>query len=348
MTSINALRFNRDQGLMICDETRSWNDEDMMINAADKIRPVIPDEVTEALGLVGAYGNTGTSTIGDELRIQIRRRVAAKFREHLKLHRKAPRWTGEEIAAFVWEVMCEMKESHTSQYLQGKYGFRQEDYVRGFYLKDGKRVEIKDKGILERAHEAVTWEKKSPDVKAVFANGGIYAGWDPAQGFRIFQYSLAEKYYEPVDACFAAGGSASDTTNRTLATFAALRDLEERTGDIDPWLGTLVFLAAIGEACRMNIGVGGYCNILLFDGTRKNPAERLREINDHRSKLASEIANAYRVGLVELSPARELVGALLFQGEPIAKVHARFFKSTADPTLLDRYLRGYRVAERGL
>lgn len=347
MTSINALRFNRDQGLMICDETRSWNDEDMMINAADKIRPVIPEEVTDAIGLVGAYGNTGTSTIGDELRIGIRRRVAERFREHLKIHRKAPRYTCEEIAALVWEVMVGMKEAHTSQYLHGKFGFRQDDYVRGFYMKDGKKIEIKDKATVERAHEAVTWEKKSDAVKPVFANGGIFAGWDPAQGFRIFQYSLSEKYYEPVDACFVAGGSGSDTTNRTLATFAATRDYAERTGDIDPALGTLTFLAALGEACRTNIGVGGYCNILFFDG-KKKPRERLREVNDHRAKLASEIANAWRVNLIDPSAGRELIDALLFQGEPIAKVHARFFRSTGNPALLDRYLRGYRVIERAV
>lgn len=347
MTSINALRFNRDQGLMICDETRSWNEEDMMINAADKIRPVIPEEVTDAVGIVGAYGNTGTSTIGDELRLGIRRRVAARYREHLKAHRKPPRFTCEEIAAIVWEAMAAMKEAHTSQYLHGKLGFRQHDLVRGFYLKDGKKVEIRDKGAVERALEAVTWEKKSAEVKPVFANGGIFAGWDPAQGFRIFQYSLSEKYYEPVDACFVAGGSASDTTNRTLATFAAARDYAERSGDIDPALGTLTFLAALGEACRTNIGVGGYYNILFFDGRRK-PRERLREVNDHRSKLASEIANAWRVDLIPHEAGRALIDALLFKGEPIAKVHARFFGSTGNPALLDRYLRGYRVVEKGV
>lgn len=98
----------------------------------------------------------------------------------------------------------------------------------------------------------------------------------------------------------------------------------------------------------MNIGVGGYYNILLFDGTRKAKRERLREINDHRAKLAAEIANAYRVELLDLAAARELVEALVFKGEPIARVHARFFAAAKDPVLLDRFLRGYRVVERGL
>jgi hypothetical protein len=75
MTSINALRFNEHEGAMTCDEQRGWNDENLRIQVADKIRAVVPDRMVEELGVVAAYGNTGTSSIGDELRLTIRTRI---------------------------------------------------------------------------------------------------------------------------------------------------------------------------------------------------------------------------------------------------------------------------------
>ena len=84
MTSINAIRFDKYSGALVCDEQRGWNPENMIINAADKIKSVVPDDVVESTGMVACYGNTGTSTIGDELKFNIRKRVRQEYDKLLK------------------------------------------------------------------------------------------------------------------------------------------------------------------------------------------------------------------------------------------------------------------------
>ena len=81
MTTINALKINHNLGVMMCDEQRHWNPERMKIYAADKIRPVVPPEITERYRTAAAYGNTGTSSIGDELRLTIYREIESKVKE---------------------------------------------------------------------------------------------------------------------------------------------------------------------------------------------------------------------------------------------------------------------------
>lgn len=346
MTSINAIRFDHDRGIMAVDEIRSWNPEDMKLNSADKVRRVIPEEVTAALGIVGSYANTGTSSIGDELRLGIRAEIKRRFHAWREEHGAVPSWNGDDIARIIWDVMVEMKTRHTDQYLDGRYGICQEDVIRGYSLDDeGRRVELKDETILEKAFEAVTWAKKSDAVRPVYGNAGIYAGIDPILGFRIYQFNLMEQYAEPVDGCFFANGSASDTTSRVLAEFSGSLSPEERRGGLEPAMATLVLIAAINDAGRTNIGVGGYCNLHLFDRGAA-AGEYLREINDHRAKLAAEVADAWRQGYLAQPAAVKMIDGLLFQNDPLQVHFNRFQKLLDENPGLERFLRGYRDLPR--
>lgn len=342
MTSINALRFDEHRGILAVDEIRSWNPEDMKLNAADKGRCVIPPDVTEALGITGSYANTGTSSIGDELRLGIREEVGRRFYAHRERHGTDPAWTGEDMAEMVWDVMVGMKTTHTDQWLDGRFGISQEDLIRGYSLDGcGQKIELKDPKIIEKAFEAITWENKSAEVRPVYANIGIYAGYDPVRGFRIWQFNLMEQFAEPVDGCFFVSGSASDTTSRVLAEFSAGLPPRVRRGGLDPALGSLVLLAAINEAGRTNIGVGGYYNLHLFDGTRP-PAERLREVNDHRAKLAAEIADAWQAGFLPRAEARNFVQEILFSDQPLARAFQSFQARIDMTPALQLHFRGYR------
>ena len=76
MTSINALRFDEYSGILICDEQRSWNDDKIKIFSSDKIKPVTPERVLKEQGIAVCYGNTGTSSVGDELKFTIQKRIS--------------------------------------------------------------------------------------------------------------------------------------------------------------------------------------------------------------------------------------------------------------------------------
>ncbi len=114
MTSINALRFNEYEGAMTCDEQRGWNDENLRILVADKIRAVVPDRMAEELGVAAAYGNTGTSSIGDELRLTIKDAIEEEYESMRGKPRKAleAHFTIDRLARIAYETICRMKHRH--------------------------------------------------------------------------------------------------------------------------------------------------------------------------------------------------------------------------------------------
>src|SRR4030043_993717 len=90
MTSINAMKFDDHSGVLICDEQRLWNQEQMSINSCDKIRSIIRSDIQKELGLVACYGNTGTSSIGDQFCETMKKRIAEDFDKEFKKSRKKP------------------------------------------------------------------------------------------------------------------------------------------------------------------------------------------------------------------------------------------------------------------
>jgi len=346
MTSINALRFNDYSGIMLCDEQRSWNPEDMKIYVSDKIKPCIPREIIEEVGLVAAYGNTGTSTIGDEIKFTILKKpreeyVLLKEKNDGKIPENFK--TMEDLSDLVYDIIMNMKHTHISQQMEALYGFSKNDYIGGSYEKNGKKIEIKDKETLDDCQKFITWKGNIPDVKSVFMNAGVLAGYDDREGFRIFQFSIWRMYKEAVDIAFAAGGSGADILQLYMSEFLSGKSLHEKRGNIDPLEGTMEFINALNIACERNYGVGGYYNIILFNGKApKN--KRMIEINDHRAKLASEIVKAREYEFISFDTAGELIKKLLFEGHSFEEVNELLFKNCSKEKDLLYTLRGYKHA----
>ena len=78
MTSINAMRLNQQEGLMVCDEARYWNPEWMIFYTPEKIRSVVANEVQSERQVVAFMGQTGTSSIGDEWLSEIKRAITRR------------------------------------------------------------------------------------------------------------------------------------------------------------------------------------------------------------------------------------------------------------------------------
>jgi hypothetical protein len=345
MTSINAIKFNEHCGLMICDEERHWNEEGLKIHAAYKIRPCIPREIQLRYGLVAAYGNTGTSTIGDELKKAIRDRVAEEYHRRCERLGKRPREfiTIEELARLAFEVIVRMKRTHIDQELKAKFGFCSDDYVRGFYEKEGKKVEINNPEVAREVQEYLTWSRRGQQARAVHLNAGIVAGWEPKEGFRIFHISMIDMFCRPVQEIFLAEGSGLDQANVVLADYLSYKSVPERRGNIEPAEGAFALISAVNRAARVNLGVGGYYNIIYFNGRAPRNTDKMVEISDHRSHLASEIVDASENGYLARRHALEMLSRLIFHGESFEDVHGLFWKRARQQKKLRRHLRGYRV-----
>ena len=107
--------------------------------------------------------------------------------------------------------------------------------------------------------------------------------------------------------------------------------------------GLYAIIDAVNMATNNNLGVGGYYNIIWFNGRAKDNMKKMVEINDHRSKLASEIVSALSEDFISQDTAFKLVDELIYKGKSYEQVNEQLFKKTRDPKRLSRFLRGYKV-----
>ncbi len=344
MTTINAIRFDDYSGALVCDETRGWNEENLQLDTAYKIKPVVPVEIQERYGIVAAYGNTGTSTIGDELKFSIEKRLRETYRQELEVLEKPPPSfkTVEEIAGMMWEIITNMKHAHIDQNLLGRFGFAMADFCRGYYEKNGSRIDIKDKDVIRQVHEIITWKSRGEESRSVFLNAGILAGYDPVERFRIFHFSMIDQFFEPLETIFVADGSGVDSVNLAMSDYTSSLGGGERRGSIDKVEGLFQLILGVNNASRINLGCGGYYNIIYINGREKDHKSRLKEISDHRSKLASEIVHTASTGNLTKEKALELLDELIYKDKGFENVEERFWGTVDDPRRVFRFLRGFK------
>ncbi|MCU0723927.1 MAG: hypothetical protein MUC63_10000 [Planctomycetes bacterium] len=346
MTSINAMKFNEHAGACVYDEERGWNDEGLKSLSVEKMKPVSWPKVVEETGLVAVYGNTGTSTIGDELRHTIGKRLLKEYEKAASAAGGKPEkfLTIADVAKLAFQTITDLKHTHIDQEMVGRYGFNTKDFVAGAYSAGGKKADIKDGELVKKIDEMITWKARSKGPTAVFLNAGIIAGWEPREGFRVFHLCMIEHVCEPVQEIFLADGSGRDMTTVVFTEFANSRKVPERRGNVDRVEGLTAMLRAILAAMRHDIGVSGYPNIICMDGRKPKNADKMWLVNDHRAKLASELVLAGDEGWVPRRRAADLLESLVFEGGTFAEVEASLLRSARDPKALVRFLRGYPVA----
>lgn len=347
MTVVNAIRFNDHAGAMVCDEQVSYGDMTRKGDIGDKIRPLVPTPLQEEFGIVAAYGGSGTSSVSEE----IKELAIALLDEALKKSGKMPRKkllesiTIPRIADEIFNRLCVMKRRHIDEYFFHRYGFTGADLIRGYYEGAKGRVDINQKDVIEEAHDAMIYKDAFRDLRHLYVNRGIMAGYDPIEGFRLFYFNMMTFSYEPVQAIFQSIGSGQDTSDLAFADFIATKTIQERRGLLDPVESMISIIHATNLASRNNVGVGGYYNIVIIDGSKEH-SHRLREIADDRAKLASETVAAWKAELIERSRVEDAIEGLLFNDTPLADVEKVIFQTCVDPKRLSRFLRGYKAENR--
>ncbi len=345
MTSINAIRFDSHSGAMVCDEQRHWNVERMKIYAADKVRSVVPSDIRERYHLAAAYGNTGTSAIGDELRMTICREVENLYRAKCLELGGAPSefLTVEGVARLAWRVICRMKHRHIDDALLQKYGFTTSEFIQEQYTRNGSVYSIKNEPVIQDALENIAGDPGNNRADAVFGNGGIIAGFDRENGFQIYSFSMKEGFMEPVESGYVALGSGGDTTNFVLPRFFNQAGVEGRIHGVNPVEGVCAVLDAVNMATEHNLGVGGYYNIILFDLQNTGGTGIYREINDHRSRLSCEAIRSVRAGYITQEHCRTIISGLLFEQKDADWGEEYLWSVSKDSYGMLRLLRGYPV-----
>ena len=349
MTSVNAIKFDKYSGAMVCDEQRHWNDERLKIYAADKIRSVVPADISARYGLYACYANTGTSAIGDELRLTIYREVE-KYYQKLCMDAGKPPETFmslEELARFAYRIIFRMKHKHTDEHLMQKFGFTTGELIAGSYTRDGKEYKITNADVVREAMLNVALKPGTTAMNAVFGNGGILAGFDEVDGYDIYSYSMKEGFVEKIECGYAALGSGGDTTNFVLPRWFNTTGVEGREKGVEPVDGLIAVIDAVNMATEHNLGVDGYYNIIMFDRRQSTMHGPYVEISDHRSRLATEFVRGLRAGFISRADCREGVDSILRQGKDVDWGEEFLWSCSKDAHGMHRMLRGYPVTLEG-
>ncbi|MCD4783093.1 MAG: hypothetical protein K8T10_04590 [Candidatus Eremiobacteraeota bacterium] len=349
MTSINALRFDKYSGICIGDESISTVAE-IKINVGEKVSPFIPGEIVENYGIVGALGSTGTCSIGDTIQEKIENKLRGIFHKEIEKTGKKPDsfMNLEEIMALCFDVVIEIKNSRISEKIKGTYNFTVPEFIEGKYKRNDETYEIKDKDVIRKITEQVTWKNKDEEVGFIYLNAGLVAGYDNELGFQIYHFDLRDGYWHRVQNCYMAEGSGRHSVDPAVYGYAEKWLLEERRGNIDPVEGSIALIHGVNYASDHEIGVGGYYNIILIDGREKDYKKRLREINDDRSLLANHIVRALDSNFLTYKQTHNLIKKLLFEGVSFEEIYDELWSTVKEPEQFSRILRGYKIIAKRL
>jgi len=207
MTSINALRLDEHSGILLCDEARYWNPEWMIFYTPEKIRRIVNSHITAEQSSVMFMGQTGSSSIGDEWITEVTRTIEEHYNSSLKNGSAEDQFRLNALARLVFETITSIKHVHIDDFLKGKFGFTSKDLIRGFYIDQVKgKVKISNKEQIDNALKYMTFSENSEEVKGIFGNSQILAGYNPNDGFRIYYMTERWPVCEDVHEIFLAQG----------------------------------------------------------------------------------------------------------------------------------------------
>lgn len=342
MTSINAIRLDRQRGILLCDEASYWNEEWMILYTPDKIQSIIGRDILERTRTTLYLGMSGSSMMGEPIINLLHERVEQRFGDistrQLNRNRKP---LIETLAHEAFSVACEVKARYIDDFLHNRYGFTSHELIAGSYQRDGRKIAIDDEEIQKEARAFMTYSEQSPEVASIFKNTLFLAGYSPTEGFRLFFMTTLDPVLEEVAEIYVNGGSGTDTTDLVYSAFAASQTVAQRRQGIDPVDATITAFSGLLTACRLSGGVAPYPNFIMIDGTSDCIDRR---IFDHRSQLVLEAVTAHHRGLLSKAALRKLVQGMLFDSRSFRWGNDFLQANVTDSQLLARFLRGYYVA----
>ena len=172
----------------------------------------------------------------------------------------------------------------------------------------------------------------------------LLKGQPGKQPFRPFHFSMIEHFFEPLESIFIANGSGVDSVNLVMSDFAGSKGYSDRRNPIDRVEGLYHLIHGVNNATRVNLGCGGYYNIIYVNGREKDNMSRLKEISDHRAKLASEVVHTSAVGLITMDDTFQILENLIFNEAGFEEMEEKFWTKVADPVKVFKFLRGYKGA----
>lgn len=345
MALVNVLRFDEHSGGLIADE-EFWNVRFRRRLYLDNLHSLLDAEMADALKLEVCYGGAGYPSLHWEVVTGTRERLRKRFDENTTDKKKFPPFkTVRDVGCVVLEVLQNVIRRRIDQRLNFFYGFTTDDITRGFFERDGQKIEIKQEKVLEKARKMASYQERDRLMKLVFASRAVIFGHDEENGITGYyvdpEHSVLCFNFEGFDAI----GPGKYAAGLSIGRFLNNKPLPLRKKGYDRAEGMFELILSALTASDHYHEVGGNMNMVFIDGRGRNHAERYREIFDDTARLAGEIVRAYMSGLLERTEAISLVGKLIFDNEDLASIEKKLFSSVSNFRTFELVLRGYKLDE---
>ena len=344
MGLVNSLKFNGYSGAIITDEEYYILGR-RRAQIADSLQSLLSDEISNEFGIEAIYGGTGAIAFTNEVIVKTKQAIAKKYKVYKRTNdAKDGINSVEEIARIAFTTFQEVCRDKVDKKLYGLFGFTGEDLIRGFYMQDEKKVEIKEEKVISKALKIIT-NDGAPGCKDIFDNCGMVVGTDAHNGFTSFDFYGGSTQFYLSTGLYNALGAGSTSTSLYFTNLINSLALNQRRDGIDKIFGLVELIRGTNYSSEKNNEIGGYYNILYINGKGKNHKDRLTEITGDAAQITKEIVSAYDRGFIKKETCFKLIDKIFFSKTKykIDDLEKEMFAGCRSKEDLNLYLRGYKI-----
>ncbi|MFZ1322695.1 MAG: hypothetical protein WAT71_14145 [Ignavibacteria bacterium] len=343
MGLVNSLKFSNTSGAIITDEEFFIGGRRRVLTT-DNMQSLITEEMSNELGLEAVFGGTGNLSVVNEVISKIKTSLNERYSDFKKSGKEKEIFrTVEDIGRISLEVFQKISHDKVNKKLYGIMGFSLDDFNRGYYEKNEKKIEIKDSKIISNALDIIMM--KNDNMKNISEVEAIIIGTDREYGFNAFDFYGGMTHLYISTSMYNAVGAGSTSTSLAFSGLINSLTLEQRRNGIDRVAGMTELIRITNHTAIRNSEIGGYYDIIYIDGTGKDHAGRFREVNGDRAQLLKEIVGAFDNGFIQKEICYNLVDKIVFSSDEFifSEAERSFFENVSDLDKLNLFLRGYKI-----
>jgi len=343
MALVNLLKFNRDSCALVSDE-EYWHNRRRRILYGDFVQSLLTDEIAEDLNLEVAYGASGVPGFAIDVVNKTRAELASLYKSrHLSKNKNKMYRCVNDVAGILLKNLQEAFRKRADAKLKGLYGFNTDDLIRGFFQKDGEKVEIKQKNVKDASLKIAQTSKRGTPLDNFLEHQGLIVGWDGEKGIQAYYFNYEDFILYQSATDIDCIGKGKDISQVILANYINRKHLKARREGYDRVEGIIELIFSAHEAQVHTHEVGGCFNLVYINGKGKTHKERYIEINGNAARVSNEIVIAYKNRQIDKEDAFILTDELIFQGKDHELIEEKMFSRCKNPTALDFILRGYKT-----
>lgn len=343
MGIVNTLKFDMHSGAMITDEEFFIGGR-RRVHTADNMQSLLDEEMSNELELEAVYGGAGNIAVTDQVINEIRIELKKQFDDYRKRGKGGKIFsTVEDVSRIALKMFQDNSRKYVNRKLSGLFGFSLDDFNRGYFFNNDKKIEIKEDKVISKAMDIIML--KSAYMKDINELEGLVIGTDKHFGFNAFDFCGQITHLYISTSLYNSIGAGSTTSSLAFGELINTLSLDERRNGVDRIFGLTELIRITNQTAIKNSEIGGYYDIIYINGKGKDHSERFFEITGDESQFIKESVSAYDNGLVSKEVCYSLVDKLVFGKAEFNLQEAEnfLFSNSSDNNKLELLLRGYKI-----